>query len=188
MSASRVRAVATYAGDMHAMEQHMLEAFERQLTLTKDHPDAYRVVELLISTCKRHISVLDAHVNSLGDVEKVVTDKLKTMMAGLFGVGAGIVDMVRPLAASKAMRDDYTAINHAIVGYVMLCTTSSAVGQADTLKISEEFLKDWINASQKVITVVPLLSVKDLQESGVEIVDFSAGQKWASFFSGEAAH
>lgn len=52
--ATRRRTCATYAGDMHALELHLLEAFERQLAITKELPDAHALVESLISTSKRH--------------------------------------------------------------------------------------------------------------------------------------
>jgi len=176
----RRRTCATYAGDMHALEVHMLEAFERQLSITKQLPDANALVLSLIATCKRHASILNELVSSLGDVEKIVTDKLKSAFAGLFGIAAGLVDTVRPLAASKALRDDYTAINHAIVGYVMLSTTAGALKNLETKVVADEFLNDWMSLAQRLMGLIPAIALRDLSDVGIQVLDFNAAREFSS--------
>lgn len=186
--ATRRRTCATYAGDMHALELHLLEAFERQVSITKELPEAHALVLSLIATSKRHAQILNELVNSLGDVEKIVTDKLKSAVAGLFGIAAGLVDTVRPLAVSKALRDNYTAINHAIVGYVMLSTTAAALKNTETKVIAEEFLSDWIGFAQQVMCLIPSMALKDLSDNGINVLDFgvarsfSSNERWSSLF------
>jgi len=166
-----------YAGDMHALEQHMLEAFERQVSITKDYAEAHAVVLDMVITTKRHIAALHRLVSYLGDLEKIVTDKLKTAMAGLFGMAAGIVDTVRPLAVSKAFRDSYTAIHHAIVGYVMLNTTALALQSEETRILADDFLNEWIDLSHRVLGVIPGLVIRDLMDEGIQLYDFKAAQE-----------
>lgn len=188
---TRRRTCATYAGDMHALEMHMLEAFERQVSITKEVSDANALVLALIATSKRHARILNDLVSSLGDVEKIVTDKLKSAFAGLFGVAAGLVDTVRPLSVSKALRDDYTAVNHAIVGYVLLSTTASALKNEETRIIADEFLNDYIDLAQKIMGMVPALALRDLAGEGIQLLDFNAAtsfrsnKQWNSLFSRE---
>lgn len=185
------RTCAAYAGDMHALEQHMLEAFERQVAITKEFRDAHVVVLSLVATSKRHAQLLNQHVSSLGDVEKIVTDKLKTAVAGFFGIAAGLVDTVRPLSASKALRDSYTALNHAIVGYVMLSSTASALKSEETKLLADQFLRDYIELAQQVMAVIPSLTVRDISDSGVPVLNFNAAQQfktdkqWAVLFGGD---
>lgn len=95
-------------------------------------------------------------------MEKIVTDKLKSAVAGFFGIAAGLVDTVRPLAASKALRDNYTAINHAIVGYVMLSTTAGALKNMETKVIADQFLSEWIGLAQQIMGLIPSIALKDL--------------------------
>jgi len=191
--ATRRRTCATYVGDMHALEWHLLEAFERQLAITKELPDAHALVQSLIATSKRHTKILNELVSSLGDVEKIVTDKLKSAVAGLFGIAAGLVDTVRPLAVSKALRDNYTAINHAIVGYVMLSTTAGALKNAETKLVAYEFLNDWIGLAQELMRLIPTLALKDLSDIGIKVLDFNAArdfatnEKWGGLFGTESS-
>jgi len=187
--AVRRRTCATYVGDMHALELHMLEAFDRQITITKEIRDAHVVVLSLSSTAKRHAQLLNELVSSLGDVEKIVTDKLKSAVTGFFGIAAGLVDTVRPLAASKALRDDYTAVNHAIVGYVMLSTTAAALRNDETKFIADEFLNDYINLAQQIMALIPSLAIRGLSDNGIQVLDFNAAQQfkidkqWSVLFS-----
>ena len=111
----RNRTLTTYVGDMHALEHHMLEAFEAQLDLTKDTPEANKVVQQLVNSTRQHISALEQRVQALGDPQKTVSDTIKTVVSSLFGMAAGAIDMVRPQSVSKALRDSYTATNHAIL-------------------------------------------------------------------------
>jgi ferritin-like metal-binding protein YciE len=174
------RTCATYVSDMHALEQHMLEAFERQLSITKDFRDAHAVVLELVSTSKHHAQRLHHLVTALGDVEKKMTDMIKAVVAGIFGVAAGVVDKARPLAASKALRDSYTALNHAIVGYVMLSTTGAALKNEETKILADEFLNDYITLAQKVMAVIPSLAITDIKDAGVQVLDTNAAQEFKS--------
>jgi len=190
---TRRRTCAVYAGDMHALELHMLEAFERQVSITQDFIDANLLVHSLVATSKRHATVLNGLVNSLGDVEKIVTDKLKSAVAGLFGLAAGFVDTVRTLAISKALRDDYTALQHAIVGYVLLCTTATALKNEDTRLVAEECLADYIDLSQRIMSLLPTLALRDLADEGILLLDANAAQlvkenkRWGTIFRSTGA-
>jgi len=189
--ATRKRTCAVYAGDMHALECHMFEAFERQLTSFQDLANVCDVVEDLRATSKRHIYALNELVTSLGDVEKMVTDKLKTAVAGLFGVAAGLVDSVRSLPATKALRDDYTALSHAIAGYVLLSTTATALQNEKTKEIAENFLNDYICLSHKVMAVLPSLAIRDLLGCDIHVLNYDAPKlvmerkEWSTLFRKE---
>ena len=172
----RNRTLTTYVGDMHALEQHMLEAFEAQLDLTKDTPDAHKVVQQLVNSTRQHISALEQRVQALGDPQKTITDTIKTAVAGLFGMAAGAIDMVRPQSVSKALRDSYTATNHAIIAYVMLQTTGEALDDAETAKLAERHLADAVANAQAIAKVMPALVVKDLSDD-VGTVSMGAGDK-----------
>ncbi len=160
----RTRTLTTYVGDMHALEQHMLEAFEAQLKLTEDTPDAHAVVQQLVTATNNHITALEQRVEALGQPEKTVTDTVKTAVAGLFGMAAGAIDAVRPQQVSKALRDSYTATNHAIIGYIMLQTTGVALNDQATADLAERHLADCVANGQAIASVMPALVVKDLSD------------------------
>ena len=85
----RIETLATYVGDMHALEKHLLEAFERQLNLTEDSPQAHQVVQQLVDSSRRHIDQLEQRLTAIGHPSKGVTDTVKAAVAGIFGVAAG---------------------------------------------------------------------------------------------------
>ena len=160
----RIRTLTTYVGDMHALEQHMLEAFESQLKLTQDTPNAHAVVQQLVTSTRNHITALEQRVQALGHTEKTVTDTIKTAVAGLFGMAAGAIDAIRPQQVSKALRDSYTALNHATIGYIMLQTTGVALTDQETADLAERHLNDCVANAQAIASIMPALVVKDLSD------------------------
>lgn len=169
----RQETLATYVGDMHALEKHLLEAFEKQLPLSEDMPEARAVVQQLVDSTRQRVAALEHHVRTFGDTGKGITDAVKTAAAGLAGVAAGAIDWVRPQSISKALRDSYTATNHAIIGYIMLQTTGVALNDATTASIAERHLQDCVRNAQTIAQVMPSLVVKDVSDD-VGAVDASA--------------
>ena len=168
----RNRTLTTYVGDMHALEQHMQEAFEAQLKLTQDTPDAHAVVQQLLTSTNNHITALEQRVEALGHPGKTISDTFKTAVASLFGMAAGAIDVVRPQQVSKALRDSYTATNHAIIGYIMLQTTGVGLNDQETADLAERHLADHVANAQAIASVMPSLVVKDLSD---DVGNVSAG-------------
>ena len=173
---NRQETLATYLGDMHALEKHLLEAFERQLNLTSDTPQAHQVVQQLVDTSRRHITALDQRVDAMGDVDKGVTDAIKSAVSGLFGVAAGAIDHVRPQSVSKALRDSYTATNHAIIGYIMLQTSGVALSDTETANLGRQHLEDHVRNAQAIANVMPSLVVKDISDDVPDVAPGAASQ------------
>ncbi|MBA3471405.1 MAG: DUF892 family protein [Herpetosiphonaceae bacterium] len=170
----RNRTLTTYVGDMHALEQHMLEAFEAQLKLTQDTPNAHAVVQQLVTATNNHITALEQRVQALGHPEKTMTDTIKTAVAGLFGIAAGAIDAVRPQQVSKALRDSYTALNHATIAYIMLQTTGIALNDQETADLAERHLSDCVANAQAIAAIMPTLVVKDLSDDVGNVAGGSA--------------
>ncbi|HSH78149.1 MAG TPA: DUF892 family protein [Herpetosiphonaceae bacterium] len=171
----RNETLATYVGDMHALEKHLLEAYEKQLNLTQGTPDAHQVVQQLVDSTRRHIDALEQRVAAYGAASKGLTDAVKTAVAGLFGVAAGVIDHVRPQSVSKALRDSYTASNHAIIGYIMLQTTGVALNDTEAATLAERHLQDHVRNVQAIASVMPSLVVKDLSDDVGAVTPGAAG-------------
>ncbi len=171
----RNETLATYVGDMHALEKHLLEAYEKQLNLTQGTPDAHQVVQQLVDSTRRHIDALEQRVTAYGSASKGLTDAVKTAVAGLFGVAAGVIDHVRPQSVSKALRDSYTASNHAIIGYIMLQTTGVALNDTEAATLAERHLQDHVRNVQAIASVMPSLVVKDLSDDVGAVTPGAAG-------------
>jgi len=162
--------VQQYVGDMIALETHIEEAIDRQLDEVKDNPAADAAVKQFHQTAKGHRDSLKAHLKSLGGSE---SSPVKNAVAGLFGAAAGMIDKVRTETVSKLLRDDYTAFNHAAIGYVMLHTTAHALTQPSTADIAARHLRDYAQAVQKINQIMPGVVIWELRKDG-HMVDPSA--------------
>jgi ferritin-like metal-binding protein YciE len=159
--------VQQYVGDMVAVEDHIEEAIDNQLTLAKDYAPADAAVNRFHQMVKDHREGLKAHLQSLGGSE---SSPIKTAVADLFGKAAGMVDKIRTESVSKSLRDDYTAFNLAAVGYAMLHTTAHALNQASTAEIAARYLKDYAAAVQQINQLIPGVVVWELRKDG-HVVD-----------------
>ena len=160
----RIETLTTYVSDMHALEKHLLEAFEKQLPLTANVPHAHTVVQQLVTSARQHVEALEQRARALGDTDKNIADVLKTAVSSLAGFAAGAIDWVRPQSVSKALRDSYTATNHAIIGYIMLQTTGVALSDTETATLAQRHLQDCVSNAQAIANVMPSLVVKDLSD------------------------
>jgi len=155
--------VQQYVGDMIALESHIEEAIDRQLDLTKDHQRSHDAVNHFHSFIKNHRDGLKEHLQSIGGSE---SSPVKNAIAGLFGVAAGVIDKVRTEAVSKALRDDYTAFNHAAIGYGMLYTTAKLLGQESTAQLAQTNLRDYASAVKMLEDLVPDVVAWELKKDG----------------------
>lgn len=162
--ASRTETLGTYLTDMHALEKHLLEAFEKQLNLSQNTPEAHQVVQQLVSSTRQHIAALEQRASALGQSDGGVGAAVKSAVSGVLGVAAGVVDHLRPESVSKALRDSYTATNHAIIGYIMLQTTGVALNDTETATLAQRHLQDHVSNAQAIANVMPSLVVADLAD------------------------
>ena len=165
--------VQQYVGDMVALESHIEEALDRQLDESKDHPRAAEAVRRYHNLCKGQRDALKSHLQSIGGSEP---GPIKTAVAALFGVAAGVIDRVRTEAVSKLLRDDYTAFNHAAVAYGMLYTTATALGQQTTAEIAERHLRAYAKAVQEINQIIPEVVIWELAKDGHQVVEQAAGR------------
>src|SRR5215211_7088326 len=110
--------IADYVGDMVALESHIEEALDRQLTETQDDPEAREAVQRFHDLVKQH------------------RDTLKGLQEQV-GTAAGVIDLVRTEGISKSLRDDYAAFSLAAISYSMLHTTSVGLGNPRVAELAE---------------------------------------------------
>jgi ferritin-like metal-binding protein YciE len=168
--------VQQYVGDMVSLESHIEEALDgqmRELETRQSHPQAAQLIHRFHSMVRSHRDTLKEHLKSIGGSE---SHPLKEAVSGLFGMAAGAIDNIRTKDLSKSLRDDYTAFNHAAIGYAMLYTTARALGHPATADVAEGFLRDYAKAVQEINQVISDVAIWELrQESGL-MVDESAAR------------
>jgi ferritin-like metal-binding protein YciE len=160
------KTISDYVGDMAALESHIEEALDRQLDQVKDDPVALTAVRGFHDMVK---SQRDRMKELQGEVGSTAGSPIKQAGSTLLGMIAGIVDRIRTEGNSKALRDDYTAFNLAAMGYTMLFTTATALGDQRVAGIAEQHLRGYSGAVQQINQVIGDVVVTELRKDGHEI-------------------
>jgi ferritin-like metal-binding protein YciE len=157
------KTIADYVGDMVALETHIEEALDRQLTALDDFPQAKSAVQRyhdMVKHNRDHMKQVQEQVGSTAG-----NPIIKAGSAAL-GVAAGLIDKVRTEGASKMLRDDYTAFNLAAMGYTMLHTTAVGLGATQLASTCEGHLRGYAQAIQELNHLVPNVVVAELEKDG----------------------
>ena len=155
--------IADYVGDMAALESHIEEALDRQLTEVKDDPMALAAVRDFHDMVKRHRDTLKAMEEETG---KTIGTPIKEAGAALFGKAAGVIDLVRTEGISKGLRDDYAAFSLAAISYSMLHTTATALGDSRVTSLAERHLRDHADAIMRINEIMPGVVIRELEKDG----------------------
>jgi hypothetical protein len=94
--------IADYVGDMVALQDHIEEALDHQLELTKDSPVASGVVQQFHDMVKRNRDEIKQHQQQVGTT---AGNPIIDFGSTLLGQAAGIIDKIRTEGISKALRE-----------------------------------------------------------------------------------
>ena len=156
--------IADYVSDMAALESHIEEALDRQLTEVKDDPVALAAVRDFHDMVKEHRDTLKAMEEETG---KTIGTPIKEAGAALVGKAAGIIDLVRTEGISKGLRDDYAAFSlAAAISYSMLHTTATALGDGRVASLAERHLRDHADAIMRINEIMPEVVIRELEKDG----------------------
>jgi hypothetical protein len=165
--------VAKYLHDMHSLIGHGHEAIRRQKEQLKDspHADAKRAVDGFEETMDQHLAMLKTRLEGMGES---VTSPIQDAASAVAGVVAGVYNSVRSEEASKSVRDDYTFFGHAGMAYLMLHTTTAALGDQETARIAERGYRDTARMMMEIDHLMPKLVLDEIRENGFAAQDVSA--------------
>jgi ferritin-like metal-binding protein YciE len=155
--------IADYVSDMAALESHIEEALDRQLTEVKDDPVALAAVRDFHDMVKQHRDTLKAMEEETG---KTIGTPIKEAGAALIGKAAGIIDLVRTEGISKGLRDDYAAFSLAAISYSMLHTTATALGDGRVASLAERHLRGHADAIMRINEIMPEVVIRELKKDG----------------------
>jgi hypothetical protein len=169
-------ALRPYVADMVAVEKHILEAVERQRNDDdiKQFPDALQLVGRLETTLKSHVQALDALAEKFAGGG--AASAVKEAVTGVLGAIAGLYDKVRKDTASRALRDDYTALSLASVSYGMLHASALGLSQGTTAELAKSHLVELNALIMELGLLLPRVVLKELAFEGYA-VDTSAADK-----------
>ena len=155
--------IADYVGDMVALESHIEEALDRQLSETEDDPEARAAVQGFHDLVKQHRETLKALQAQVGTT---AGNPIIAAGATLLGKAAGVIDLVRTEGISKALRDDYAAFSLAAISYAMLHTTSLGLGNAQVAALAARHLTDYAGAIERINEIMPGVVERELAKDG----------------------
>lgn len=168
----RQESIRKHVSDMLAVEQHVLEAIERQRETEKVRENV-EVNELLI----RIERVLKSHVDALNRLSEAYGSEgqstLKKALTAVFGAAAGIYDKVRVHEVSRMLRDNYTALSLCAMAYTMMHTTGLVIREQRLADVGLDHLKDITPLLVEISKKIPGVTAKEVAEVHPEPVDLS---------------
>jgi hypothetical protein len=158
-------AINSYITDMLALEDHIETAIRGQLEDLKDYPDVVTELRQIHRTVEHHISDLRALSERRG--AGGVKEAVKRAGSTVLGAAAGVIDLVRTEGLPKNLRDDYTALSLASVGYVMLHTTGLALDDGEVAELAQQGFSDYAGAVSRLQATIPAAVVAFLKQDGL---------------------
>ena len=167
--------IRKHISDMLAVEEHFLEAVERQRQdeRVREHLEANRLLIELERVLRSHnetLRTLSEQYGAGGEslVKKAVTEALG-FMAGLYG-------KVRDHKVSRMLRDDYAALSLAAMSYTALHTFGLAIREARLSDVALRHLEDLTPILIEISRVLPQLVVAEVGDRLDKQVDATAVQ------------
>lgn len=167
MAPSAQEAITSYITDMVALEQHLQKALAGQIEDLGDERLFVTELRSIHATCELHIAELERLADARGDNGQGIAEAVKKAASSVLGFGAAAIDFVRTEKLPKNLRDDYTAVSLACIGYVMLYTTATSLGDEETAAVAYRNLRQHAQSTMTLHNIIPAAVVKFLQEDGL---------------------
>ena len=177
MSRNATEAINSYVTDMLALEQHLQKAINGQIEdLDEDYPEVVSHLRVVEREVDEHIESLTALAERRVEGGQGLADVVKRAGSAVLGAGAAAVDFVRNEKLPKNLRDDYTATSLATIGYVMLYTTATSLGEREVADLAHRHLKDHARNVMLLHNLIPGAVITFLQKDGLPAREDVLGQ------------
>jgi len=170
----RNEAINSYISDMLGLEDHIEKAIRSQLEDLKDYPEVVAELRQIHRKIEHHISDL----RGLSDRRQAggVKESVKRAGSAVLGAAAGVIDLVRTEGLPKNLRDDYTALSLAHIGYVMLHTTGLSLDDREVAELAQQGFTDYAEALSRLQSIIPAAVVAYFKQEGLPARDDVAPQ------------
>ena len=155
----------SYITDMLSLEKHISKALQAQIEDLEDYPTVVSELRTINATTESHIRALEGLAEEFGG--EGATGTIKKLGSTLAGLAAGAIDLVRNESLPKNLRDDYTAVSLATIGYVMLHTTGMSLGNRKVADLAQRHLTAYAEAVMTLHNIIPSAVIEFLQEEGL---------------------
>lgn len=167
MARDKNEAINSYLGDMLSLEDHIEKAIRGQLQDLKDYPDVLGELKEIHRKVEHHISDL-RELTERRNAGGVIT-AVKRAGSAVAGAAAGLLDLIRTEGLPKNLRDDYTALSLATVGYEMLYTTALALDDREVAELAQVNFSDYARAVIRLNNIIPGAVLGFLKSEGLPV-------------------
>lgn len=165
------KVLSDWLGDLVAIDSHIEEALDHQLGLSKDNPVAHQAIQQFHDMVKGNRDRVKAYQQEVGTTGG---NPIVEKGSELLGKAAGVIDKVRRDTLTKALRDDYTAFNHAAIAYTLFHTTALALGDTKAAGLAADALRGYASAVQRINHIIPEVALSEIEKDGYPIVNANA--------------
>ena len=106
----------------------------------------------------------------------IVVESMKGAGSAALGAAAGAIALVRSEGLPKNLRDDYTALSLAHIGYVMLHTTGLSLEDREVAELAQQGFTDYAEAITRLQGIIPGAVVAYFRQEGLPARDDIAPQ------------
>ncbi len=165
MKRDRNEAINSYISDMIGLEDHIEKAIRAQLEDLKGYPEVVAELRQIHRKTEHHISDL----RGLSERRQAggVTETVKRAGSAVLGAAAGVIDLIRTEGLPKNLRDDYTALSLASIGYVMLHTTGLSFDDREVAELAQQGFSDYAESVSRLQGIIPGAVVGYFREEGL---------------------
>jgi hypothetical protein len=161
----RNEAINSYISDMIGLEDHIEKAIRAQLEDLKGYPEVVAELRQIHRKTEHHI----ADLRGLSERRQAggVTETVKRAGSAVLGAAAGVIDLIRTEGLPKNLRDDYTALSLASIGYVMLHTTGLTLDDHEVAELAQQGFTDYAESVSRLQGIIPGAVVGYFKEEGL---------------------
>lgn len=163
--------VNDYLTDMLALEDRIEKALKDHIEeFADEHPDVIAKLRPIHTQCDHHIAELKDLLESRKvGFGKRFAEGVKRFGTAFAGFGAAAIDLVRNEKLPKSLRDDYTTLNLALIGYVTLFTTARALDANKAADLAERHFRHYAQAVMTVHDLIPATVVTFLRDEKLPV-------------------
>lgn len=157
---ARLDLITKHFADMHALENHILEAIKRQRAndTVRDHVHVNKVLIEVERVLTEHTSHLERLSEEYGGEGESFLKKAVTTVAG---IAAGLYDQVREDTMTRMLRDDYTALSLTAMGYTAMHSFALAIKEQRMAELALKHLEHITPLLVEISKTIPLTTVEE---------------------------
>ena len=172
----RTNHIKEHISDQLALEHHILDAVQRQREdeALRNNLEANKVVIEIERVLKEHTAALE---NLAESYDADGRGAIKRAVAEVLGVADGLFDKVRNYKVSRMLRDDYTALSLAAMGYTAMHTFALTIREDRLADVALRHLKDITPLLVELSRVLPLVVAEETVQEGDYPMETDAGAR-----------